>query len=254
MNNPELQKELLEKIKPGTKPSDLKKPSKKPTKKPVSPPSISIEDKGYSSEEKPLEPIISQNQKNPSSHYILDLETQIKSLQKQLQIYQDFKNADLKIKEQLKNQLAEKDKSIIELQQKNSELNQIIQDLKTKQNPTENVNPEPIKTFLCSDCQQTKPASELSRQFSTFSFCRPCSQKARQQATKEKQPPQPQPSLFTCIACEQEKQEIPSYKKVDIPYNLNLIKGQTYPVCSSCSPHIKEYNEHENQEFSIGED
>jgi hypothetical protein len=37
-------------------------------------------------------------------------------------------------------------------------------------------------------------------------------------------------------------------------YKPHLIKGKEYPVCSTCSPHIKEYNEDENKKFSIGED
>jgi hypothetical protein len=42
-----------------------------------------------------------------------------------------------------------------------------------------------------------------------------------------------------------EKQETPIYKKVEISYKKNLIKGKEYPICSSCLPHIKEYNEKE---------
>ena len=166
MNNPELQKELLEKIKPGTKPSDLKKESKKPTKKAVSPPPISI-DKGYSSDKGkkvPKAPPLP----NPE---IKSLQTQIKSLQKQLQIYQDFKNADLKIKEKQKAQienltqeLANTQKRLRESFEERSLMNKTIQDLKTKQNPPENTKDQSTQTeakpklylFTCTICEQNK--------------------------------------------------------------------------------------------------
>jgi hypothetical protein len=71
---------------------------------------------------------------------------------------------------------------------------------------------------------------------------------------KEQNPQVQTPQLFICVVCDQEKNEVPIYKKVDISYKTNLIKGKEYPVCSSCSTYVKEYNEHENQEFLIGEE
>ena len=55
----------------------------------------SSEDEGYISEE---EEIIPTPPPLPNQE-IKNLQTQIKALQKQLQVYKDFKEADLKIKE-----------------------------------------------------------------------------------------------------------------------------------------------------------
>src|SRR5215216_3357425 len=91
------------------KPSDLKRPRLKQPKKTVSPPPIEIKDEGYSSEEEKIPkapPLPNQS--------LLD---QIASLKKQLQVYQDFKEADLKIKEKLKEELTNKDKKIAQLEQ-----------------------------------------------------------------------------------------------------------------------------------------
>jgi hypothetical protein len=253
----DFQEELLEKVKPGMKPSDLKKDSKKQPKKTISPSPIEIsneqprkpvkkplpnQDEGYSSdptltptpsedgyssseEEKPiltLNPTISKNQtKTPASVYVLDLEKQIRTLEKQLQLYKDFKEADLRIKENLKKE--------------NQALKKTISELKSKEKATGEPQPEPVKTFLCSDCNQTKPQPELSRVFGQFSFCLSCSKKARQQATKEKSP-EPQPTEFTCHSCQQTKTELPNKMKLDETL-------QTYLICSTCRPTFKEFNE-----------
>src|SRR5207248_10793321 len=130
MNKDKMQQEILEKIKPGMKPSDLKRP-----KKSIKP----LKDEGYSSEEEKIPkapPLPNQN-----------LQTQITSLKKQLQTYKDFKEADLKIKEKYKQEIKE-------LQAKNQNLSKTIETLKNTAEPTENINPEPIKTFLCSECNQ----------------------------------------------------------------------------------------------------
>src|SRR5204863_9574865 len=162
MNKDKLQQELLAKIKPGMKPSDLKKP-KKNIKSP--------KDEGYSSEEEKLNKSIPQAPPLPNQ----DLINQITSLKKQLQVYQDFKEADLKIKEKYKEtiaQLKEENNSlketIADLQAKNQELSKTMETLKNPAEPTENIKPEPIKTFLCSECNQTKPQTELSRVFGSF--------------------------------------------------------------------------------------
>jgi chromosome segregation ATPase len=270
-----LQQELLEKIKPGTKPSDLKKRAKKLSKTSQSPPpmEISRSDSGYESDHSnksiPKAPALPNSQ-------IQDLQSQISSLKKQFKVYKDFKEADLKIKEDLKKSLwaLNKDQegykeTIKELSQElentkkrlresfeeRSLMNKTIEELKNQAKSTVNIKSEPqeTKTFLCSECKQTKPQSELSRVFDSFSFCLNCSKKARQTA-KQKQKPNPEPQPFTCVVCDEPKQAVPIYKKVDISYKTHLVKGQAYPVCASCSTYVKEYNEHENQEFSIGED
>src|SRR4051794_22992125 len=157
-NKAQLQQELLAKIKPGTKPSDLKKQKAKNTKiKPQ-------KDEGYQSDSSdksiPTAPALPNQQ-------IKDLQNQITALQKQLQLYKDFREGDLKIKEQQK-------QTIADLQQKITEQDKTITDLqnqaKTKENiKQESTEPTETKTFLCSDCQQTKPQSELSRVFGNFS-------------------------------------------------------------------------------------
>src|SRR3954469_14581873 len=101
MTNKDFQKELQEKIKEGVKPSDLKK-------KPI-----------IISEEENI--ILNPNKETK------DLPAQINSLQKQLQTYKDFKEADLKIKEKLKEEIAEYKKTINNLQTKIKEQDKSIQ-------------------------------------------------------------------------------------------------------------------------------
>src|SRR3954466_9315893 len=104
MTKLDLQKELLEKVKPGMKPSDLKK---KPTPQPK------VSDEGYESDSSdksiPVAPPLPEKSfadnrytSSPSEVYkskadqkLLD---QIASLKKQLQLYKDFRESDLKIK------------------------------------------------------------------------------------------------------------------------------------------------------------
>src|SRR6185369_15593753 len=107
-----LQKELQEKVKLGVKPSDLKK--KRTLSIPTPPISPIIE---------PIKP--NQIKKTP------DLTTQIQSLQHQLQLYKDFKEADLKVKEKLKKE--------------NEALKKTIAELKTQGKTTEEIKPEKIK-------------------------------------------------------------------------------------------------------------
>src|SRR5438128_780540 len=157
MTKLDLQKELLEKIKPGTKPSDIKRQVKpSPIPKPVN------EDEGYESD--------SSNKSVPVASPLpnQDLLNQISSLKKRLATYQDFKEADLKIKEKYKQEITEYKKTIAEL--------------KSQAKPTKEPQPQEIKTFLCSSCQQTKPTQQLSRVFGDCSFCLECSKTARQQA------------------------------------------------------------------------
>jgi myosin heavy subunit len=216
----DFQQELLEKVRKGVKPSDLKKDSKKPAKNPLSPSPIEISqgpgpkpvkkplqnhDEGYQSdplltptpsedryssteEERELltpNPTISKNQtKTPSSRYVLDLEKQVKALQRQLQVYKDFKEADLKIKEQQKKQIEQLtransnlkagmdrlskvneqlSKSVRDLEQKNQELNKTITGLQnqekntrevkqTKETGTQTEKTFTLKNYSCQIC------------------------------------------------------------------------------------------------------
>ncbi|CAH1759623.1 6554_t:CDS:2 [Entrophospora sp. SA101] len=123
--------------------------------------------------------------------------------------------------------LMEANQKIRELEAKNQSLNKTIQDLKNQVK-----NTKETKTFTCSDCQQTKPAPELSRQFNNFSFCRSCSKKARAVAQGQK----PQLLTFTCASCEQIHPGTPSKMKLDKTL-------QEYPICPTCRPTLKEFNE-----------
>jgi hypothetical protein len=214
MNKDKLQQEILAKIKPGTKPSDLKRPRKVIKPK-------SLKDDGYqsdSSDKIPTAPPL-------PNQTIKDLQSQITALQKQLQLYKDFRESDLKIKEQLKQELAAKDKTIETIKSQAKSITN------TKQQSNE---PQETKTFTCSECQQTKPETELSRIFGKFSFCLNCSKKARQTASQQKT--KPQPVDFICHLCEQSKQEI--------PHQIKLDKTLTeYNICSTCKPTAKEFNE-----------
>src|SRR5437764_12841274 len=115
-----LQAELLEKVKEGIKPSDLKKKPLKPSKKSVLPPPIVQSDEGYSSDHSDLG--IPTPPPLPNSQ-IKNLQLEVSSLKKRLATYQDFKEADLKIKEKYK-------QTISQLEQKNRELTKTIAELK----------------------------------------------------------------------------------------------------------------------------
>src|SRR3954452_501114 len=112
----EFQQELLEKVKPGMKPSDIKKLSE--ISKPLSP--IVEKDDGYESD---------KSDKIPTAPPLpnQDLQNQITSLKKQLQVYQDFKEADLKIKENYK-------KTIEQLREENKLLKEKISQLENQPN------------------------------------------------------------------------------------------------------------------------
>jgi len=110
MNKDNLQKELKEKIKEGIKPSDLKKAKQKPSKKDILPPPIvQSEDEGYISEELSDKETVSRperlDSKKTPNQEIKNLQTKISALERQLQTYKDFKEADLKIKERLKKEI-----------------------------------------------------------------------------------------------------------------------------------------------------
>src|SRR4051794_32682950 len=100
MTKTDLQKELLEKVKPGTKPSDIKKGNTKPK---------SNKDDGYSSGEE--EKIIPKAPPLPNNS---EQSEQIKTLQMQLALYKEFKEADLKIKEKYKEEISKLEAKIKE--------------------------------------------------------------------------------------------------------------------------------------------
>lgn len=136
----DFQKELLEKVKEGVKPSDLKK------KKPV----IIPQDEGYESDKSdksvPVAPPL------PNS-----LQNQITSLKKQLQLYKDFRESDLKIKEDLKQtieQLREENKL---LEEKISRLEKASKNpAKIKEIPQPELKEPKHYLFTCSICDQNK--------------------------------------------------------------------------------------------------
>ena len=163
MNKTNLQKELLEKVREGVKPSDLKKKPLKPSPKEVLPPPISISDEGYVSEgeiatkrdkslvlnqEKVKEKPIPKAPPLPNSQ-VKNFQAQVKALQRQIQVYQDFKEADLKIKEKYK-------QNIKDLQAKIAQQDQTIQELKNQPEPTENIQQETktftLKNYSCQIC------------------------------------------------------------------------------------------------------
>src|SRR4051812_33412924 len=233
MNKDQLATELKQKLKLGIKPSDLKKPQPQSVSKPISPspisidkkpqpkfvpkakspPSISIKDEGYESDK--------SNQSIPTAPPLPT--SQLLALNKQIEIQQAIKKADEKQKHELAEKVKvletklsetqEKLKTIIQLaSQEKEEFKQKIKELQSQAlqaNSTENPVKEPLKTFLCSDCQQTQPTAQISRIFGQLTFCLTCSKKARQQAQTQKT------LKFTCHTCQKEKQEIPAKMKLD---------------------------------------
>jgi hypothetical protein len=123
-----LQQELLEKVKPGTKPSDIKRQVKS---------SQVPKDDGYESDKSiPKPPPL------PNS-----LQNQINSLKNQLQLYKDFREGDMKVKEKLK--------------EENESLKQTITSLqkaKTTAEPqlTEKKKEPKLYFFTCDICEQNK--------------------------------------------------------------------------------------------------
>jgi len=99
MNKTEHQRELLEKIKPGTKPSDLKKTRTKPKPKQVLPPPI-VQDEGYGSDNAPLKPTKQPTSTIPPT--VADSiptppaapNIQLLALKKQIELHREIKKAD----------------------------------------------------------------------------------------------------------------------------------------------------------------
>src|SRR4051812_13346735 len=187
MNKDQLAHELKQKLKLGIKPSDLKKPQPKSVPKAKSPPPISIKDEGYESDK--------SNQSIPTAPPLPP--SQLLALNKQIEIQQAIKEADERQKRELAQKIKElenKLKTIIQLaSQEKEEFKQKIKELQSQalkaNKPTEipvKEQPKPLKTFLCSDCQQTQPTAQISRIFGQLTFCLTCSKKARQQAQTQK--------------------------------------------------------------------
>jgi hypothetical protein len=256
MTKLDLQKELLEKVKLGVKPSDFKKKAKNINGEKDFNPNIflnspSRQENNTPASSPPVSPIIipidkkSQPNHRPESilppPIVQEENQQIKQLQEQVNFHANTAQTHLTNLQATMAQLDSAELTIKDLTRENKSLRENISQLESQSKITGEIQPE-IKTFFCSDCQQNQPQSELSRQFNNFSFCRTCSQKARRTA-QEKPSSEPKPQLFTCVACEKEKTEMPNYMKVDISYKTHLIKGKEYPVCASCSIHVKEFNE-----------
>ena len=148
MTKLDLQQELLEKVKPGTKPSDIKR-QVKPSPKPVN------QDEGYESDES----VKSNVPKAPLPNQAKNLQAEISSLKKRLATYQDFKEADLKIKEKYKQEIAEHKKTIADLQ------NQVKPTTKeTQTQATQTERAFEIKNYSCQICfQERKIPSQLLR-------------------------------------------------------------------------------------------
>src|SRR5687768_15773127 len=112
MTKTDLQKELLEKVKPGTKPSDIKKQNIKPKK-----------DEGYSSDEEKKPPTSIPTPPLPPTNQL--------ALQKQIELHKEIKKAD----ERLKEELNKKIKTLIKLAgEEKEEYKKNIKDLQTKIN------------------------------------------------------------------------------------------------------------------------
>src|SRR4051794_9651670 len=163
-NKDNLQKEILEKVKPGMKPSDIKRGNIKPKK----------DDEGYSSEEEKnipkAPPLPNQN--------LLD---QITSLKKQLQTYKDFKEVDLKIKERYKEEIKEKDQQITKyketiskLETKNQEQYKSIQDLQKQLKSKGDTKETNIETFNFYHCKNSHDLSLLVLELPEGKLCQPC--------------------------------------------------------------------------------
>jgi chromosome segregation ATPase len=243
--------ELLAKVREGIKPSDLKKP-KKNLKPQV--------DDGYESDSSnksiPTPPPLPNSQikelktqvsfwSNTANNHLKNLQlaqAKITSLQEQIQKLKTQKTPP-KESELLKDKnhqieiiALENEKNLAKVNQ----LNQTIAELKNQaKNPNQNQvktteNKPETKTFTCAECNQSKPQSELSRVFGSFSFCLDCSKKARHQAQEQKT--KPQPLDFTCYLCNKPKTEIPFKMKPDQTL-------QEYLICLECKPFAKEFNE-----------
>jgi hypothetical protein len=185
-NKDNLQKELLEKIKPGTKPSDLKKQKGNISKKTdeQSPLGFNKPDEGYSSDEGKNFADKADNQKidNSKKNNFVDSEKkfldQITSLKKLLQTYKDFKEADLKIKEKYKEEIKEltqelekTKKRLRESFEERSLMNKTIQELKSKGGNKENVKQE---QFTCYHCKNSQPLPLLVLELPEGKLCQPC--------------------------------------------------------------------------------
>jgi gamma-glutamylcysteine synthetase len=222
MTKTQLQQELLEKVKPGTKPSDIKKQSQKQVKKPVlsSPRSLSRSDEGYESDKSiPKAPPLSNS-----------LQAQITSLKKQLQLYKDFREADLKVKEKLKQENQSLKKTMANLQK-----------AKPTAEPQLEVKPS---TFTCASCTRAFDI-ELIRLIkkSGKQICRNCTLLMLKRANQfhgqhivlkiKKSLEKPQPT-FTCQICQQSAQETPHQVHVSNFSEAGINPRQLTSVCSTC--------------------
>jgi predicted RNase H-like nuclease (RuvC/YqgF family) len=250
MTNPELQKELKEKIKEGIKPSDLKKQKVKPktNEDERSLSGFDKSDEGYISEEEEIIiPTIPTNK---------ELQNQIASLQRQLQNYKDFKEADLRIKEKYKKEIerwkkaveksntlmAEKEKTIRELEAKITEQYKTIEGLKSEGENKEIIKQENKETFNCYNCKNPRVISLLVLELPEGKLCQVCWKEFRRRTKENTKYPDMKPKetiqTFTCHNCQETKKE----KEYRVKLDSSLLE---YSVCLACLPLVKEYNEKE---------
>ena len=237
-NKDNLQKELLEKIKPGTKPSDLKKMKPKQAQKDNLPPPIVFDkgsDEGYESDKSdksiPTPP-------PPPTNQLL-------SLQKKIEIQEAIKKADEKIKKELQERiktlikLAGEEKQeykqlVKDLQEENKNLNKTIEELK-KQGKTTRESKQEL--FTCYHCRKQQELPLLVLELPEGKLCQPCWTILRKK-TKENVKPKPTLTNFTCHNCHETKKQ----KEYKVKLDATLTE---YSTCSTCLPLIKEYNEKE---------
>lgn len=235
-NKSELNKEILEKVKPGVKPSDLKKKQTQFTHGLATPPDSPVL-KPSPGDILPPPPPPFPNKELQETKKALKVQNQIVvDQQRKLEKARErIKELEEKNSEQSEQKEWEYKKTIRELQEKNTTLIKTMEGMKNKQENKENVleRNQPEKTFLCSDCQQNKPTTELSRQFKEFSFCRDCSVEAR---TKAKEQKETKPTQFICHSCNNSHEGTPNKMKLDQTL-------QEYNICQECRPILKEFNE-----------
>lgn len=211
-----LQQELLEKVKEGVKPSDLKKLKK-----------IKVnQDEGYESDRSdksiPVAPPL------PNS-----LQNQITALKKQLQVYQDFKEADLKIKENYK-------KTIEQLQQENKSLKEKPAKLETSQPSLEETKPI---TFTCSSCSGAfnfdlirlvkKSGKQICRNC-TLLMLKRANQLTGQRIVLKKKSLENPAKTFTCQTCQQSSPGEPHQAHITNFQEQGINPRQLTSVCSTC--------------------
>lgn len=207
MNKLDLQKELLEKVKEGVRPSDLKKQKgnsqgagQKPGSKyeQISLKTEPEQDLGYESDSSthsiPIAPPLPNQQ-------VKNLQAEISSLKRQLQVYKDFREADLKIKERYKQEIKELNKTIEDLQKQAKSTAKTKPEIKTQEQGTQTTP----AFFYCDICQQNKNGTYLIRKVDS-----PFEPRTHKKV------------CYVCSACQKYTKELAetNWKEKDNPYKL----------------------------------